>query len=159
MSQQVKAKFVRVATKPGCIMMKVIVDGKEQWADCANPVYEFAKKSFQEGQDITLTADYANNRYNVSRIEAGSGSSSSPSSSGSSLAPANKPAASSSNYSPSSTGKSYGKSPEESERITRLSVLSSVCTLLGAIPGQVEVNAVGDVAEELYNRFLGKVKA
>ena len=156
MSQQVKAKFVRVATKPGCLMMKVVVDGKEQWADCSQAVYDFAKKSFKEGQEVTLTAAYENNRYNVSRMESGNGggTQTTPSTS-----PTSKPATTTGTSSSGAGKTSYGsKSPEESERITRLSVFSSVCTALGAIPGQVEVNAIGDVAEELYIRFLNKVK-
>jgi len=150
MSQQVKAKFMRVATKPGCLMMKVVVDGKEQWADCSQAVHDFAKKAYKEGQEVTMTAEFDNNRYNVSRMEGGNNTSAAAGSASS---------ASSSKPTTTSTTKSYGsKTPEESERITRLSVLSSVCTALGAIPGQVEVNAVGDVVEELYTRFLNKVK-
>lgn len=156
MSQQVKAKFVRVATKPGCLMMKVVVEGKEQWADCSQAVYDFAKKAFKEGQEVTLTAAYENNRYNVSRMEGGNAGASQTPANNFSSTQTSKPAGTS-----TASGKSYGgygKSPEESERITRLSVLSSVCTALGAIPGQVEVNAIGDVVEELYTRFLNKIK-
>ena len=158
MSQQVKAKFVRVATKPGCLMMKVVVEGKEQWADCSQPVYDFAKKAFKEGQEVTLTAAYENNRYNVSRMESGAGGGTQTTTGASSASPTSKPSTTST--SSSGAGKpSYGnKSPEESERITRLSVLSSACSVVAAAPGQVEVNALGDVVEELYTRFLNKIK-
>ena len=157
MSQQVKAKFVRVATKPGCLMMKVVVEGKEQWADCSQAVHDFAKKSFKENQEVTLTATYENNRYNVSRLESGTGGSSQPTT-GTSSASTSKPATTTGTSSAAPV-KSYGsKSPEESERITRLSVLSSACSVVAAAPGQVEVNALGDVVEELYTRFLNKIK-
>ncbi len=159
MSQQVKAKFVRVATKPGCLMMKIVVEGKEQWADCPQPVYDFAKKAFKEGQEVTLTAAYENNRYNVSRMEGGNAATTQAPANTTSASQASKPAGTSTAPVASKTYGGYGKSPEESERITRLSVLSSVCTALGAIPGQVEVNAIGDVVEELYTRFLNKIKA
>ena len=46
MSQQIQAQFVRVAKKPGCEMIKVIIPGRKpegEWADCSQNVKRFKK--------------------------------------------------------------------------------------------------------------------
>lgn len=163
MEQQIQAKFGRVAKSPSKNMLKVIVNGQDQWADCTPQVKGFASKAFQEGQDVILTASFANNRYNVSRIENMSGGKP-PVAAPSNTAPqtqAPKPATqpTTSSYSHYGSGEyQKARTPEESERMTRLSVLSSVCEALAAVPGQIDVNALWDVVETGYNRFLMKVK-
>lgn len=164
MDQQVQAKFLSVAKSPARHMMKVIVNGQEQWADCSPQVKGFAAKALREGQDVVLTASYANNRYNISRIEANGGYQQPAQTTTSRPAPAQTytpPAAqtqpvSTQNYNNADYMKP--RTPEEAERMTRLSVLSSVCSALGAIPGQIDLNTLWDVVEAGYVRFLNKVK-
>lgn len=164
MEQQIQAKFGRVAKSPTKNMLKIVVNGQEQWADCTPQVKGFAGKAFQEGHDVVLTASYANNRYNVSRIESASGRPQAQ-------APVNtppvqqtapvqtaKPAAQHTSTYSGYSDYQKPRIPEESERMTRLSVLSSVCEAVAAIPGQVDVNVLWDVIESGYNRLLAKVK-
>lgn len=56
-----------------------------------------------------------------------------------------------------STGGGYSKSPEDSERITRLSILSSVCQAVTALVGNVDRNDIGDVINSLYDKFYEKI--
>ena len=170
METQVQAKFLRVAKSPTTSMMKIIVNGQEQWADCDPKVKGFAGKTMQEGQDVILTATFANNRYYISRI-------SSAGTAAPQTVPQTTPPQQQQTYQPPAQQtyqqpavhqpvgdvappKQYmnPRTPEEAERMTRLSVLSSVSTALAAVPGQIDVNTLGDVIETMYTRFLTKVK-
>lgn len=52
----------------------------------------------------------------------------------------------------------YGqKSPEESEKIKRLSILSSVCTAVSALSGQLDQNTLPEYIECLYDRMYKKI--
>jgi len=53
----------------------------------------------------------------------------------------------------------YQKSPEESEKIKRLSILSSVCTAVSAIQGQVDPNTLPTIIESLFDKFYKKISA
>jgi len=172
MESQVQAKFLRVAKSPTKSMMKVIVNGQEQWADCDPKVKGFAGKTMQEGQDVVITASFANNRYYISRISPVGGAA--PQTAPQTTAPQQQqtyqPPATQQTYQPPVTvqqpvgqvapPKQYmnPRTPEEAERMTRLSTLSSVCTVLAAVPGQIDVNTLWDVVEAGYTRFLTKVK-
>lgn len=166
MSQQVNAKFIRVAKNPTCNMMKVVVNGKEQWADCPQNVKNFAEKAFGEGQDVVLTADFVNNRYNVSRIEQAGGYQQPPQQP-TQQAPAYQQAVQqpTQQFTPPTAGnlempRKYRDpvTPDEAERMCRLSVLASVCESVSALTGQVDANVLPDVIEATYDRLLNKVK-
>jgi hypothetical protein len=142
-------------------MLKISVNGQEQWADCSPQVKGFAAKVLQEGQDVVLTAAYLNNRYNVSRIEAFGAGTQPPAQNHVNQPPATPaytPAQHSAPQNYNSSEFMKPRTPEEAERMTRLSVLSSVCTALGAVPGQIDVNTLWDVVDAGYARFLTKVK-
>ena len=53
--------------------------------------------------------------------------------------------------------KAYTKSPEESEKIKRLSILSSVCRATSALAGLVDINNIGEIIESLYDRLYKKI--
>lgn len=172
MSQQVQAQFIRSAKKPGCDMMKVIIPGRKQegeWVDCPQNVKNFAGKAFQEGQAVILTADFVNNKYNVSRIEQAGGAPQ-----GYQQPPAQSTPPTQQTYTPPqqqtyippvSTGviappKNYmnPKTPEESAQIMRLSVYASACEAVKALTGQVDVNSINDVIDAIYQRGLANVQ-
>lgn len=166
MEQQIQAKFLMVAKSPARNMMKISVNGKEQWADCSPNVKGFAATTIQSGQDVVLTASFINNRYNISRINANGAGTPPPAvyqppvqNTGvqqTYTPPVQQPSPSTQNY--NATEYMKPRTPEEAERMTRLSVLSSICTALAAIPGQIDVNTLWDVVESGYDRFLAKVK-
>lgn len=180
MSQQIQAQFVRSAKKPGCNMIKVVIPGRKaegEWANCPQNVKNFADKSFQEGEQVILTADFSDNKYTVSRIErvggAPQGGYTPPATTAPAPATTTPPA---SNYTPPVTQpvttpvstpagyiappKQYmnPKTPEESAQIMRLSVYASACEAVKALTGQVDVNSICDVIDVIYQRGLGRVQ-
>ena len=60
---------------------------------------------------------------------------------------------------PKPTWNGGGKSPEESEKITRLSVMSTAANAAQILTGQITDPVVlGDVVVGLYNKFLAEIK-
>jgi hypothetical protein len=175
MSQQIQAQFVRSAKKPGCNMIKVVIQGRKaegEWADCPWDVKNFADKNFQEGEQVILTADFANNKYNVSRIERVGGSpqgegyqapaTTAPATSAPAIdtPPVSQPAPVTNPIGNISPPKQYmnPKTPEESAQIMRLSVYASACEAVTALTGQVDVNSICDVIDMVYQRGLTRVQ-
>lgn len=157
MSQQVQAQFVRAAKKPGLEMIKVIIPGRKQegeWADCPQNVKNFAGKAFQEGQAVILTAELANNKYNVSRIEPVGGAAPQAPAQQNYTPPAQQPPKQT--YVPPVPNVGYmkEKTPQESAQIMRLSVYSSACQAVKALTGQVNVDTICDVIDKIYKRGL-----
>ena len=175
MSQQVQAQFIRSAKKPGLEMVKVIIPGRKQegeWVDCPENVKKFAGSSFHEGDAIIMTADFANNKYNVSRIEKAGGT---PPPAQATQAPQqsinlnNKFPVQQTYVSPApvvaqpsviAPPKQYmnPKTPQESAQIMRLSVYASACQAVKALTGQINPNTISDVIDVIYKRGLTNVK-
>jgi len=170
MSQQIQAQFIRSAKKPGCNMIKVIIPGRKtegEWANCPQNVKNFADKSFQEGEQVVLTGDLVNNKYEVSRVERVGGGApqnnyqppaqQNPPTNNYTSPPANNLPSSQGQYPPP---KQYmnPKTPEESAQIMRLSVYASACEAVKSLTGQVDVNSICDVIDVIYQRGLTKVQ-
>ena len=49
------------------------------------------------------------------------------------------------------------KTPQESERIKRLSIFDSVCVAVAALAGQVDENGLSNAIEKLYDKFYKKI--
>lgn len=137
------ATFIKVAYQKD--MMKYKVNGEEKWGACSPAVKKYAGGAFKEGEacDMTIEGE-KEGMANITRVEKVGGSSA-PASGG--------------NSSPASSSKKYGsKTPEESERITRLSIMSSTTTAVQALTGQVDLNTIEEVTVSLYNALLKEIK-
>jgi len=164
-------KFIKAAkTKK---MLQVEIDGKEEWTNTNENVYNFAKSKFKNGDEIELQYSEQDGMKFVTRITGSGGASteketsSSPESKytcedcGVSLKDSKykkcytcnqknpSPKAEKSNY--------YAKSPEDKEQIKRLSVLSSAAKAAQVVQGQVDVNALADYVLNLYDAFYKEV--
>jgi len=186
MSEQIQATFIRAAKKPNCEMVKVIIPGRKaegEWADCPANVRTFAGKSFQEGEQVVLTAEFVNSKYNVTRIEKVGGApvaQAAPATVAPGTAQAAPPATVAPQTAPAAVApvvvqqtytpppavvgqiappKQYmnPKTPEESAQIMKLSVYSSACEAVQALIGHVDPNNICDVIDVIYVRGLAKV--
>ena len=137
------ATFIKVAYQKD--MMKYKVNGEEKWGACSPVVKKFAGGAFKEGDACNITVEgEKEGMANITRVEKVGGASA-PASGGSSTT--------------STSSKKYGsKTPEESEKITRLSVLSSATKAVQTLTGQVDVNTLEEVVVSLYNSLLKEVK-
>jgi len=148
------------------------------WANCSANVYNWAKKSFKEGEEVIVEYTEKNGQYNVTRITKGSGDSvqtkakntSSPTCADcgkelkddkySKCYTCNKknPDKTTTTSKKKSYSKSYSKSPEDKEQIRRLSVLRAVAEAVQVMTGQInDIGVLGDMMEVLYNKFYQKV--
>ena len=144
-------KFVKAAFKPDVHMIQVQVSGKDkpQWYACDQKVKTFAKNSFAEGDDIELTIEKREGKDYVTKVSR-PGQASAPQS----QAPASEPA----KYTPN-TGKYGAKTPEESEKITRLSVMSSAAQAIQVATGQItDPKILADAVIVLYRAMLAEIK-
>lgn len=156
------SKFVQVAFKKD--MIKVNENGNEVWYDCDKAVKGFAGKAFQAGDDIELTKELRNGKNFVTRVsKPGQGGYQGGGQNNQGGAPANNGGSSSSSDSGSSQpqgGYQGGKSQVESEKITRLSVMSTAATLVSqGLVGQFQdPNTISDVTISVYNKLLAEIK-
>lgn len=170
----IQAVFERVARKPGCNMFKATVDGKSQWVHCPQNVKNFAGKAFQSGQPISMDATFANNHYTATRVTSVDGGQpeQTPPQVQQAVNPPpqqySQPAQVQNTHVPQAQVSNSGLrapskyrdpvTPEESDRMCRLSVLSSVSQAVSTLQGQVDVNTIGDVMLSLYDKCLAKIK-
>jgi hypothetical protein len=154
------AKFVQVAFKKD--MIKVNEGGADVWYDTDKAVKGFAGKAFQAGDEIELTKELRNGKNFVTRVsKPGQGSGyQGGQSSQSQSAPAASSSAAPDNGGQRQGGYHGGKSPEESEKITRLSVMSTAGNIVSqGLCGQFQdPNTIGDVVISVYNKLLAEVK-
>lgn len=162
-------KLIKVAFKKD--MIKVNDNGKEMWYNCDKAAKGYAKTAFQEavcnkenvvlqeGSEVELVKERRNIEGQdvdfVTQVrKPGQGSYTPPASTGAS-APVSSPQAATPAFKPS-----YGaKTPEESEKITRLSIMSTAANAAQALTGQIQdPNVLGDVIVALYVKFLAEIK-
>jgi hypothetical protein len=141
-------KLVKIArTKK---MLKVEINGQEEWTNTSDAVYNFAKKAFKEGDEIELQYEEKDGMKFVNRITKPGQSNNTSSENRSNYT--NK-------YKKSSSEKKnyYEKSPTEKEQIKRLSILSSACHAAKTVTGQVDANALEEYILNLYGKFYEKI--
>ena len=145
----------KVAYQKGNRTSIKVQDGdKEIWMGCPKNVYSWCKKSFKEGDEVTVEYTVNNGQYKATRVE-GINSKSTTST------PKNdkpKEATTTKKYTNYNSGEYMKrKCPEKSAQIRALSILSSVCSAIQTLTGQIDVNSMGDVIESLYDRFDKKL--
>ena len=142
------------------------------WAGCSANVYNWAKKTYKEGDEVKVEYSVNNGQYTVTRITKGAGESvksetktdASPTCTdcGKELKD-NKydkcyPCNQKNPSKKKSSSKSYSKSPEDKEQIRRLSVLRAVAQAIQVMTGQIDnVDTLGIMMETLYDKFYKKV--
>ena len=145
-------KLVKIAFQKD--MIKVNENGKEVWYDADPKVKNFVKSSFHEGDDIELNFEQRNGKACIVRVSRPGQAA--PVAQQASAPVAETPAPTTQQSQGSWRGQ---KSPEESEKITRLSVLSSATQAAAVLTGQINDPAVlADVVVSLYNKFLAEIK-
>ena len=162
-------KFVRTAVKPGCIMIKVDFNGGEKWVTVPEPVFNIVKTTAQPGQVITMVNLVTTNDgklHKADNIEVAQSTSAPVVTSPPVQAQTTLPVASTPGSQPVSkvapvlsyNNGDYMKQrhPADSQAMEKLSVLSSVCGAISAVQG-LDANMLGDMIENLYDRFLKKV--
>jgi hypothetical protein len=164
-------KLIKIAFKKD--MIKVNENGKEVWYECDKAAKGYASKNFteatlskdnktvlEEGSEIELVLEQRNiegkNVQCVVQVRK-PGQAAAPAPQASSQPSASTPAPA---LTSSTTKQNYGqKSPEESERITRLSVMSSAVASVQALTGRIEtVEQLSDTVLFVYNRLLAEIK-
>lgn len=160
---QFTVKFNRVTHKPGLNAFQAEKDGKSIWVNAPANVINFIKVLSKDnkiniGDEITLEGGLEAGKWNATKLIWGTGTNT-PSSN--IAQPKTENAAPAQKTTSSYSGNVKYRdpvTPEESERMCRLSVLSSVATMMTALTGQVDPNNVGDIATSLYDKFMEKVK-
>lgn len=143
------SKFNQVAFKKEMIK----VDGV--WYDCDPKAKGYAGKVFNEGDEVELVTEDRDGKPFVTKVckpggsTGGASASSSSSSSSSSASSTSK-----------SSGRKYsgGKTPEESERISRLSLMSSASSAVQVLTGQLSSpDELKEVVLDLYKAMAEEV--
>ncbi len=132
-------------------------DGKDIWMGCSDNVYSWCKKNYKEGDVVNIDFVAENGRYTANRVTR-------PGQSAPSNGVYKKPESKTYTKPATPTGSTgypreymKSKNPEESKQIRALSILSSVCSAIPAIAGQVDPNSLGEMIESLYDRFDKKI--
>lgn len=173
--------FKTVFKKGKKILVKIALDdGNEVWANTTLAVYNWAKKTYEDGDEVDVEYTKKNGQYFVKRIsEPGKGGekkTTSPETDdftcedcGATLKDAKykkcykcnkknptKPKSGSPDY---KNGAPYGSLlPEEATRRNKLATLSSACDAIKVMTGQVgDVGALGEMVVELYEKLYKKL--
>ena len=116
-------------------MLKIGEDEKTaKWYFLTDAVRDYVSKNIKRGDNVDIRYDTNDGKYTITYISKNGGATQ-----------------------PKTTAKS-SKSKEERDEITKMSVLRAVCSAIVTLQGQVDINTLGDVIEELYDRFLQKIK-
>ena len=171
-------KFVITCEKGGKYLVKLELDsGKQVWAETTSAVYNWAKKTYKEGDVITAEYSVKNGQYFVNRIEGGTGkttitkTSEAPQTTGKYTCADCGKELKDDKYKKcytcnkknpvKSTGKKYyGKSPEERNDIRQQAMLKASVHAIQVMTGQInDVDTLAGMVESLYDRFLKKISA
>lgn len=135
-------KFIKTAFKDECVMLKVVIDGREVWAECDKVVKEFAKKNFKEGDDVEFEYENKDKTYKINgNITKVGGTTSAPSEESPSPAPSSLP--------------SSGGSVNES--IKRQAIAHATSRTMISMAGHVNPNNVKELFNSIYDVILAKV--
>lgn len=145
-------------------MLKLKIEGREQWAFCPEAVKNFAK-SFAEGEEVDIVSEKKGEELHVSRISKKGSTTTSPAAS-EATAPATQPSTAAStatkpatsSYSGSNSGFRQALNPDETRKIMRQSVMSSTCNAVNAVQSQIDPNSLGDYIITLFKRLMEVVE-
>jgi len=156
------------------IKLSGLADGDEKgtWASCSIAVYNYAKKTFKDGDEVDAEYSIKDGEYNVTRVTA-KGKSSVKSDKpicidcGKELKDSkyekcytcNKKNPSKKTKTTSTKGSSFGNpTDEEATRRNKLATLSSVCEAINVMTGQVgDVDTLGEMIVTLYDKLYKKL--
>jgi hypothetical protein len=174
-------KFKLAVFKNKKYLIKMVLDdGQEKWGSTSQAVFNFAKANFKEGDDADFVYKVENNQYLIDRINK-PGYVGKTQQSNVSPTPDSQPSpahvcedcgvtlkdgkykkcynCNQKKPTPTYSG-DYMKprTPEEAERMTRLSILSSVCEAIGIMTGQVgDIGTLWEQIETLYDEAYKKI--
>ena len=165
-------KFIKVAKDK--IMVKVVLDGKEQWTTCSQAVKSFAKTAFKTGDIVNIQYETKEGveMFHVTRIEKGTGTGTDTNSGikASSVTASDKPTCkdcgcelkdakyekcwSCNKKNPSkSTGRTYGKSSEELEGMRKGNLANATSRSIVALQGHVDPNSIHEYIKAIYKTY------
>ena len=171
-------KFKIACIKGGQHLIKLVLDnGEEKWAKTTEKVYSYAKKNFTEDEVCDFEYDVKNDSYTVAKIlKKGSGETKKTDTSegykcedcGAKLKDNKyKKCYNCNKKNPKPAGGYKGgysgdymrpKTPEESERIMRLSLMDSACEAVKVMTGSLgNVGAISDAVISIYDKIYKKV--
>lgn len=131
-------KFIKATKARNWNGVQVVIDGEPRWASCTKQVQDYAGKNFAEGDDVEFEYTVEDGKYNIEGyIKKVGGSSSSEKSR--------------KETPQTSTGSRYDPAVQES--IKRQAIGNMTSRTLIALTGQIDVNNVHEVAEEVYKTF------
>jgi len=147
-------KFIKVAFKKD--MINVEENGKGIWYDCDVKAKGYAKSAFQEGAEVELVKEDRGGKPFVTQVRR-------PGQGGASYTPPAPTGTTSTPQASQTTTPAKGnwgqKSPEESEKITRLSVMSSATQAVQVMTGRIESTEVLTMTVlSLYKAMLEEIK-
>ena len=156
-------KFIQCAFKKE--MIKVNENGKDVWYDADAKAKGYAKSAFKEGDEVELVIEQREGKSFVMQVRkpGQSAPQATQAPTTGSSAPVQAPVSQSvPQMAPAPVKQAWnggGKSPEESEKITRLSVMSTAANAAQILTGQIQDPVVlGDVVVQLYHKFLAEIK-
>lgn len=149
-------KYIVAIVKNGKPLLRFETDeGKKEWAETSQAVVNYAKKNFQENEEVDFEYTVKNGQYNITKIlkkGAGGGGGT---------------GTGSDTKTQTQTGSGYAKpgtynnpTPDEAERKNKLSVLSSSCTAIVAMQGRIDnadtlAEMILTVYDKAYKRLFG----
>lgn len=157
-------KFLVAFKKADATLLKVRTDeSKEVWIGCSDEVFNYAKKSFKPEDDIVLTTEKKAGKDFITRVARPGGAKVEPKpveATTAATAPTNNVTETKAEpvkapYKPYEK-KTYGKSPEEQDKITRQCAMKSAVEFVSRIhagKGSNDPSLVAQV-EEVYARLL-----
>lgn len=177
-------KFKLAVVKNKKFLIKMVLDtGEEKWGTTSQAVFNFAKANFKEGDDADFVYKVENNQYLIDRINKPGYTPKAYEKKETTSTPVPVAEPSSEhvcedcgvNLKDGKYKKCYNcnqkkptpnysgdymkpRTPEEAERMTRLSILSSVCEAIGIMTGQVgDIGTLWEQIETLYDEAYKKI--
>lgn len=149
-------KFLTVAKNPTLNMVKVeIEEGKPVWVVVEKNVLDFAKKNFNEGDEVEF--EYYTDKSKKVHVKGyikKVGGTDTPAPKETTSRPTETPAPQSNPVKTNAPEKkTWGKTPEEQDSIKRQAIGHMVSRTLISLQGHVDPNNVHEIATELYKTY------
>ena len=135
-------RYIRPAQRDNLNMLKIEMDGKEEWVECSSPVKEFAKQHINEGDMVEFEYELKAGKKHIKGLINKEGE---PAPKGDYSKPASTTKASS--YS----GKSFD--PSVNESIKRQAIGHMTSRTLIALQGRVDPNNIYEIMAEIYKKY------
>ena len=161
--------FKTVFKKGEKILVKIALDnGNEVWATTTQAVYNWAKKNFEDGDEVDVEYTLKNGEYFVKRISAqGKGSKKTTSTTnysficedcGAELKDDKYKKCYTCNKKNSSSKSKSSRTDEVGKSIERQAMMKASCDAIKVMTGQVsDVGTLGDMIVELYEKLIKKI--